>query len=100
MVKLEETININIDIISVYERFFHCQIYDNIKHLSWLTTFIYGYPQYSPREELWKQITKLLGNASNPWLLMGDLNEFQIWMKSKLNIRARQLDMRNFKILF
>lgn len=37
----KEIITFNIHIISIDKRFIHCQIYDNVKHTSWLASFMY-----------------------------------------------------------
>lgn len=53
----------------------YCQIKDNIKFITWLGTFAYGYQQHYLQNDLRKQIAKLEYVDNIPWLILGDLNE-------------------------
>lgn len=45
------------------------------KGVAFKTTFVYGEPDHTKRQEVWKEISNLKDSTGSPWFLTGDFNE-------------------------
>lgn len=64
-----------LEILSTSNKFLHCLTNDKIRNMSWLFTFVYGFPRHHLYKSLWKQIGSLPNIDNNMLLKIGDLNE-------------------------
>lgn len=58
--------------------------------MSWLGTFIYGFPHHHLQKSLWKRIGNLGNIDNNLWLIIGDLMSYQILIRNCWRIKATQ----------
>lgn len=65
--------DITLSILSATKNYIDTNI--SFKGISFHSTFVYGEPEQTRRQEIWNAISNLQDNSSNPWFLTGDFNE-------------------------
>lgn len=70
-----------IEIVSSSDRFIYFQKKNNINKISWLGTYIYGFPHHHRKTRLWEKVGNLADLGNNPWLIINDLNEYPFRMR-------------------
>lgn len=60
--------------ISLHDRFLHCQIQDFTNHSNWNATFLYMTPQKVNQCHIWNNLLNLKPPNLEPWMIIGDFN--------------------------
>ncbi|XP_057452046.1 uncharacterized protein LOC130743838 [Lotus japonicus] len=66
----------SVEIISSHRQFIHTRITPKGNLPSLLVTFVYGSPNYSIREILWRELRCLASTMQTPWMVLGDFNAY------------------------
>jgi hypothetical protein len=67
--------NIQVDLLSIDERYIDVSIREDPNGEAWRATFIYEEPRVEDRHRLWEIMQCLRTRSSDPWLVIGDFNE-------------------------
>lgn len=63
-----------LDVVSLYDRYLHCQIKDFAHHIKWHATFLYMTPQKENQAQIWDNLLHLQPPNQEPWMIIGDFN--------------------------
>ncbi|XP_062020763.1 uncharacterized protein LOC133737170 [Rosa rugosa] len=58
-----KTRTVTVELIKPHDRYIHCIIKDNTVNRSWLTTFVYAFPQKEKQAKLWSDLLTLQPNS-------------------------------------
>lgn len=65
-----------VEVLSSHRQFIHARITPSANLPSLLVTFVYGSPNISVRDFLWRELRRLASTISEPWMVMGDFNAY------------------------
>ncbi|KAG5536301.1 hypothetical protein RHGRI_023918 [Rhododendron griersonianum] len=69
------TNNVGVDVEHANKNLMHVVVNDKATNAYWASTFVYGCPSRSGRQEVWDCIKSIARSESLPWLCMGDFNQ-------------------------
>ncbi|KAF7149419.1 hypothetical protein RHSIM_Rhsim03G0083500 [Rhododendron simsii] len=69
------TNNVGVDVEQANKNLMHVVVNDKATNAYWASTFVYGCPSRSGRQEVWDCIKSIARSESLLWLCMGDFNQ-------------------------
>jgi hypothetical protein len=67
--------NIQVDLLSIDERYIDVSVRENSTSEPWRATFIYGEPRVEDRHRMWEILQRLKTHSNDLWIVIGDFNE-------------------------
>ncbi|XP_057425973.1 uncharacterized protein LOC130719367 [Lotus japonicus] len=65
-----------VEVMSSHRQFIHARITTSANLPSLLVTFVYGSPNISVRDFLWRELRRLASTISEPWMVIWDFNAY------------------------
>ncbi|XP_028804741.1 uncharacterized protein LOC114759691 [Neltuma alba] len=88
---------IKVNVITNHRQFIHCEVRELLTDQVFLFTAIYGSPNPTAREKLWKDLLNLQIRPSGAWLIAGDFNATVEARERKGGARRLQQGCKYFK---
>jgi hypothetical protein len=67
--------NIQVDLLTIDDRYIDVFVRENLSSEPWRATFIYGEPRVEDRHRMWEILQRLKTHSNDPWIVIGDFNE-------------------------